>query len=56
MTAEEQAAQAERYESDGAYLRSLGQALEAEAGRRRAVNEPPLTNEAAAAFIAALPQ
>jgi len=56
MTPEEQAALAERYESDSAFLRALGQALEAEAARRRAVNEPALTNEAAAAFVAALPQ
>jgi hypothetical protein len=56
MTAEEQAALTARYESDNAYLRAIGQALEAEAARRRAVGEPAFTNQTAAAFVAALPQ
>jgi len=56
MTAEEQVALSERFESDHIYLRAVGQALEAEAARRRATGEPALINETAAAFIAVLPQ
>jgi len=52
MTAEEAAAAVARHESYTAFLREIGQALEAESVRRRAVGEAALTNETAAVFIA----
>jgi hypothetical protein len=56
MTAEEQAAATERYSTDTDFLRRVGIALEFEAKRRRDAGEPPLTNTAAAEFVAALPE
>lgn len=58
MTPEEIAAEAEanvqRHESDTAFLRTVGQALEAESTRRRTAGEDPLNTESAAALVAAL--
>ena len=51
MTPEESVA---RHESDCAFLRSVGQALEAAAQARRDANQPPLTAAEAAAIVAAL--
>jgi len=48
------AAAAERYESDTAFLRSAGAALEAESRQRRESNQPPMTPADAAAIVAAL--